>query len=584
MPQQTRPGLLLLLLLLHLVDAGEDSAASSLRGSAAGSIDGAEGAVGKGEAVSADGNPDVGSEPSQPGSQGMPAADGVGFQDSQAGEVTGATAAVAATDSRDGESTADQNIEPSQQGEGTAAAEGGHAVASLSEDASADRENAQSSPSEVENSKAEEGTPAVAGVDASAMLDSAADADDQSSKPKEGLPATDNSAAAAALGNDAAADSTEAHLGESGSSNDEQGTPAAGSVDAAATLDGAAASASGDDSLSEQSESSKLEEGTPVANENGAAASLAADTAAASVVDRVKTPLSKGEDSKPDEGDGAAGATMSDVAGGESEGNRTAETAHSKAAEGAEIVGDAGDADTAAGNLTSADNVSEASTPHEGNALADGADASAAGISEGMPDASLNHNEDSGSPPGQSVVQSSSEEGREQNPWSQSESKVGRTWTILDPASKEALLRAQERSRSGSRFLSFYEDFVRDGRAAELMPDPFFEPESESASRQKGGSDRASGACKFVDDYDYIGQDVITLQNSNEAACCKACNARNAKRHGTCQVAVLSSPTDDPPSACWIKKGVVKSVAKAGVVACVSKEYQELLAASPEDV
>lgn len=75
--------------------------------------------------------------------------------------------------------------------------------------------------------------------------------------------------------------------------------------------------------------------------------------------------------------------------------------------------------------------------------------------------------------------------------------------------------------------------------------------------------------CSFEEGLDYPGeQGEDVVENSTPDGCCELCLARNKKRPGACTVAVLSSPTDSPPLACWLKKGVRRAVRKPGVKAC----------------
>ena len=80
--------------------------------------------------------------------------------------------------------------------------------------------------------------------------------------------------------------------------------------------------------------------------------------------------------------------------------------------------------------------------------------------------------------------------------------------------------------------------------------------------------------CSFALNTDYHGITGHVIGRSNQSHCCQACT--NDRR---CHVAVLSSPTDDPPSECWLKFGALAKVEKEGVTACVpeGREYALVL-------
>ena len=80
--------------------------------------------------------------------------------------------------------------------------------------------------------------------------------------------------------------------------------------------------------------------------------------------------------------------------------------------------------------------------------------------------------------------------------------------------------------------------------------------------------------CSFSLNTDYHGITGHVIGRSNQSHCCQACT--NDRR---CHVAVLSSPTDDPPSECWLKFGALAKVEKEGVTACMpeGREYALVL-------
>lgn len=84
----------------------------------------------------------------------------------------------------------------------------------------------------------------------------------------------------------------------------------------------------------------------------------------------------------------------------------------------------------------------------------------------------------------------------------------------------------------------------------------------ESSAGQPDDGKRPS--CKFENNLDYLGKDVGTVEGLTDQACCELC----ARKGDSCMVAVMSSPYDEPPRACWLKIGVRKAVKKTGVRAC----------------
>lgn len=184
---------------------------------------------------------------------------------------------------------------------------------------------------------------------------------------------------------------------------------------------------------------------------------------------------------------------------------------------------------------------------------------------------------------------------------------------FVDPTSERALSSAQAMR---SPYLNYYLKALKTGLAAELMPDPFGvfagdTHQSQSASfvyPLPGHSFKTksvpSGAlpavhsaavlapplldkkkfivpnrnrtnrhsCVYKTNVDYIGIDVLTIPYSNLEKCCQACRDLNIKfkTEDTCAVAVLSSSSDDPPRACWLKRMITKAVPKAGVTSCIA--------------
>ncbi len=78
-----------------------------------------------------------------------------------------------------------------------------------------------------------------------------------------------------------------------------------------------------------------------------------------------------------------------------------------------------------------------------------------------------------------------------------------------------------------------------------------------------GNTNTSATGCTFAAGVDYEGTTAHVVGSSTRAACCAAC-----RKTPSCAVAVLSSPTDDPPSECWLKTGPLFKTHKAGVSAC----------------
>ncbi|CAE8620040.1 unnamed protein product, partial [Polarella glacialis] len=79
--------------------------------------------------------------------------------------------------------------------------------------------------------------------------------------------------------------------------------------------------------------------------------------------------------------------------------------------------------------------------------------------------------------------------------------------------------------------------------------------------------------CDFRENVDYLtsgAEDLVQAQVTPEQ-CCQLCITKNELAPGSCTVSVLSSETDSPPRACWIKGGSssdLRAVHKPGVRAC----------------
>eukprot|EP00434_Breviolum_minutum_P021355 symbB.v1.2.018844.t1/scaffold1518.1/size114122/9 len=162
-----------------------------------------------------------------------------------------------------------------------------------------------------------------------------------------------------------------------------------------------------------------------------------------------------------------------------------------------------------------------------------------------------------------------------------------KSWELLDPSSTRALERAHK--QPFRNYLNEYVDFHQSGRAKELMPDPFFTrlERLESPPNALGNTERSSipsppppvppglfaqhslGACRFEENHDFSGVDIMTIPGSSREQCCRICQRFNQRSPGTCAVAVLSSANDDPPYSCWVKSQLQASVPKEGVVACI---------------
>ena len=99
------------------------------------------------------------------------------------------------------------------------------------------------------------------------------------------------------------------------------------------------------------------------------------------------------------------------------------------------------------------------------------------------------------------------------------------------------------------------------------------EPEKEPREEPKAVSKALRGAkdCDFQEGMDYMGgTEQLATAKSSRKECCQLCVQHNREAEGSCTVAVLSSASDTPPNACWIKamgqKAVLKPFHKAGVV------------------
>lgn len=105
-------------------------------------------------------------------------------------------------------------------------------------------------------------------------------------------------------------------------------------------------------------------------------------------------------------------------------------------------------------------------------------------------------------------------------------------------------------------------------------------PEAGEQEKHEGITESMGLECHFEPDFDYIGQDVATVEGLTDQACCELC----AKKGDLCTVAVMSSGYDDPPRACWIKSRVTKSVQKRGVRACWPPNNKEAWSSSYQDM
>ncbi|CAK9015166.1 unnamed protein product [Durusdinium trenchii] len=103
------------------------------------------------------------------------------------------------------------------------------------------------------------------------------------------------------------------------------------------------------------------------------------------------------------------------------------------------------------------------------------------------------------------------------------------------------------------------------------------------------------GTCDFQENADYTimggrGKEELAKSNSNRGECCQLCQQRNRAALGSCTVAVLSSASDAPPMACWIKAtpqmgvriiGILKPHRKDGVVACFPPGHSDIPSLPP---
>jgi hypothetical protein len=161
----------------------------------------------------------------------------------------------------------------------------------------------------------------------------------------------------------------------------------------------------------------------------------------------------------------------------------------------------------------------------------------------------------------------------------------------LSAVSEQALLNAKEME---SPYLKHYLKALDTGLAQEIMPDPFtalgaplakpknrrqsygyssWQRSYSSPEKDSLVDDGSSAGCKFREDIDYVGEDDGSHEGLTKKQCCLLCLKRNRRQQGACKVAVLSSQSDVPPEACWIKRDVTKAVTKVGVVSCVPLEY-----------
>lgn len=97
---------------------------------------------------------------------------------------------------------------------------------------------------------------------------------------------------------------------------------------------------------------------------------------------------------------------------------------------------------------------------------------------------------------------------------------------------------------------------------------------SEAAA---GEASSSNAECFFKDGLDYVGSgEEEVVEHATPELCCSLCIARNARNPGACAVAVLSSESDRPPRACWLKSYVGRAVPKEGVRACWPPGHQAI--------
>eukprot|EP00927_Polykrikos_kofoidii_P026415 TRINITY_DN23514_c0_g2_i1.p1 TRINITY_DN23514_c0_g2~~TRINITY_DN23514_c0_g2_i1.p1 ORF type:complete len:718 (-),score=93.84 TRINITY_DN23514_c0_g2_i1:418-2571(-) len=140
-------------------------------------------------------------------------------------------------------------------------------------------------------------------------------------------------------------------------------------------------------------------------------------------------------------------------------------------------------------------------------------------------------------------------------------SKLRRSGDLQTAATK-----AKQQSSEMVGASSGLRSLLRQGHQARVPPPPDYGPRIMPSPQASSGQ---QSDCRFEEDVDYPatgGEDVI--EDTTAEACCRICVARNTNDPGSCDVAVLSSRFDTPPSACWIKVHVMSSVGKPGVKAC----------------
>eukprot|EP00440_Ansanella_granifera_P035343 gb/GFBE01038336.1/.p1 GENE.gb/GFBE01038336.1/~~gb/GFBE01038336.1/.p1 ORF type:complete len:751 (+),score=151.33 gb/GFBE01038336.1/:1-2253(+) len=170
---------------------------------------------------------------------------------------------------------------------------------------------------------------------------------------------------------------------------------------------------------------------------------------------------------------------------------------------------------------------------------------------------------------------------------------------------KDQLLVALQQQLAASRAQRSAASFEAEAGSSGISTDPPLLPAALSGQQLRGSGASLSspaksgdtGNCDFQQDVDYQilggmrGKEDLVKERSSPAECCQLCQQRNRQNTGSCLVAVVSSPSDSPASACWIKGAgqlhmkltgsVLKPFSKRGVTSCFPPGHGEIPPAPP---
>jgi len=155
--------------------------------------------------------------------------------------------------------------------------------------------------------------------------------------------------------------------------------------------------------------------------------------------------------------------------------------------------------------------------------------------------------------------------------WSTKASESGASGDIMDELMADPLLAEGEVPPRPLNQNSWVSSRVY-GSGLRAAPQKYDGSGDGRGPKRSEGAGREKASCTFKDDTDYDGEDMESgVEGETPEGCCQLCAKRNRMTPGSCVGAVLSSRSDTPPKACWLKSRIYGTRRKSGVMACTPK-------------